>query len=301
MSAAHRPIALVPALFFILHPSSFILALILAHAAGCVEYNTECSPPVGEPEKIVFWLEESVPVARAVVRTQESALGNAITDAYLAAIRQWNLQQAEHKPEPQVALDNAGDIRDAGLCVTRTELPKGPVVRRVLRDVIPFSNELQVLTLSEKQLFEVLEHGVATLAVKGTTPAGQFLHVSGIAYRVDCSRPPEQKSPPQAGSRVTHIYYPSPSDGSFGAGEKAVARSDAGEAGSIRTVVSSYIGQGGDGYKMLGERPDRDKTGRLSYAVVEDYLARIGPQSAHLRLPREADQEKARIRLVNCE
>ena len=111
---------------------------------GCVEFNSECTPPVSDPDFEVTTLASSVPVARATVRTRESALGNVIADAYLHSFDNAGGVRAS------IAIENAGAIRDQGLCITRTELKAGPLSRRVLRDTLPFSNELVVVQIPER-------------------------------------------------------------------------------------------------------------------------------------------------------
>src|SRR5262249_17779379 len=144
------------------HAVTRLLAILALGAAGCVEFNSECTPPIDAPDDIVAWLAEDVPVARPVVRTQETALGDALTDAYLRV-----LAEKTGDEKPTVALENAGSIRDQGLCTTRTVLFKGPLPRRALRDTVPFTNEIVTVKISEKQLINILEHAVASLHIPG--------------------------------------------------------------------------------------------------------------------------------------
>lgn len=261
---------------------------LLVVAPGCVAFNTECTPPIDEPEQVVAYLHEAVPISRAVVRRQESALGGAMADAYMAAL-------ADFSPRPVLALENAGAIRDAGLCTTREQLPRGAVDRRVLRDVVPFSNELVVVELTYAELFNVLEHGVATLT--DASPSGQFLQVSDeLAYEVDCARTPEvlrnaggQLVREQSGNRVRVIHHAGRSitrDNAFAFDDR------------VPVAVNEFIAAGGDNFlDFVGKTPVR--TGLYTYAVFEEHLTSLGPSvSSAARL--FVDPQNPRIALANC-
>lgn len=257
-------------------------------APGCVAFNTECTPPIDAPEEVVTYLHDAVPISRDVVRRRESALGNAMADAYMAAL-------SDFSPRPVLALENAGAIRDAGLCSTRDQLPRGAVDRRVLRDVVPFSNELVVVELTYSELFDVLEHGVGTLTE--ASPGGQFLQVSGeLSYEVDCNRPAEvlrnaggQLVREQAGRRVTVIHH---------AGKDITRDNAHHHDGTVAVAVNEFIASGGDNFiDFTGKTPVR--TGLYTYAVFEDYLGSRGP-SADNAARLVVDAQNPRIALANC-
>lgn len=267
----------------------------VASVSGCIEYNSECTPPIASPDLTIFHLAAPVPVARGVVRTRESALANAIADAYLGSFTStWT------GARPVAALENAGGIRDLGLCLTRTQLPKGPVLRRVLRDTIPFPNELVVAEVTEIELFDILEHGVATLARPGVTPAGQFLSVSGLSYEVDCARDAERfdNGSRNKGERVRAIVFP---------GRGRVERVDA-TTRTLAIALNDFLAGGGDNFVDLGNRAAAARldgnepwqsSGRFTYNIVEEHLRQLGP-SADSPALLTVDPAKPRIVLENC-
>jgi 2',3'-cyclic-nucleotide 2'-phosphodiesterase (5'-nucleotidase family) len=268
-------------------PSLLTLALL---GAGCVEFNAECSPPIDDPDEVVTHLAAAIPVERTVVRTRENALGNAMADAYLKAL------QAGTGPRPDVAVENAGAIRDLGLCITRTALAKGPLTRRVLKDTVPFSNRLVMVTLTERELFDVLEHAVATVSIPGTNPSGQFLHVSGFSFEADCTRPPEKLSNgpsglvrDQAGSRVTKVTF---------AG-RVITRESAGAA-PVVVALNDFLAGGGDNFlDFKGKEVVPSSPERYTFNAVEDYLKGLGATSES-PASLVADPAAPRIVLRNC-
>jgi 5'-nucleotidase/UDP-sugar diphosphatase len=247
-----------------------LLASLAALAAGCVEFNAECSPPIDDPEEVVTYLAAPIPVERAVVRSRENALGNAMADAYLAAL------QAGTGQKPDVAIENAGAIRDLGLCITRTALGKGVLTRRVLKDTVPFSNRLVMVTITERELFDVLEHAVATLGIPGTNPSGQFLHVSGFSFEADCSGKPEllENGPSglergREGGRVTKVTL---------AG-RVITRATAGNT-PVVVALNDFLAGGGDNFlDFKGKEAVPSNPERYTFNALEDYLKGLGATS----------------------
>ncbi len=277
-----------------------LLAIALAPTAlSCIQFNADCSQPVADPSYTVTYLASPVPVDHTVVRTQESALGDRMTDAFLKALQ-------DSGSPPDVAVDNAGDIRDLGLCVTRTELAKGPLTRAVLKDVIPFSDELVTVRVTVQELFHLLEHGVATLATPGNHPGGQFLQVSGLSYEVDCSKPAEQLSTvggnlvrTQDGQRVRSITL-----ASFeGEPNVTITRDEADSdavGGDIVVALSSYLGGGGDKFIDLdGKTMTKANPERYTYTVLEAYLHALHA-TAGSPATLAVDPHHPRIVLKNC-
>lgn len=266
-----------------------VLCLALA-CPSCVEFNAECSPPIDRPELVLTYLSDPLPVAHDVVRSRESALGDAMADAYLAALQQG---AGEH---PQVAVENAGAIRDLGLCLTRTQLARGPLTRRVLKDTVPFSNQLVTVKLSERQLFDILEHGVASVAVPGVSPGGQFLQVAGLSYEVDCSNRPEQLSNlngavvrDATGTRVVALTL----------GTRRITREASTASPTIVVALNSFLAGAGDNFVDFKETT-ATATERYTYNVLEEFLSGLGATaSAPARLL--VDPQKPRIVLRNCE
>lgn len=268
-----------------------ILAIGSALLGGCVEFNAECSPPVDGPDEVLTYLAKPLPVERAVVRTRESGLGNVMADAYLAALRDGT------GPRPTIAIENAGAIREQGLCLTRTALGTGPLTRKVLKDTVPFSNRLVMVTVSELELFDVLEHAVATVGLPGVSPAGQFLQVSGLSFEVDCSKAPEKlvngpngMQREAKGQRVTSLTI---------AG-RTITRDKADPGLQLIVALNDYLAGGGDYFIDLGRKevtPSNPE--RYTYLVLEEYLRGLG---ATAQQPVDLSVNAAQPRLVmkNC-
>ena len=141
------------------------------------------------------------------VRTQETNLGNLTADANLFAARQVD-------PTVTISFKNGGGIRDnigtvagtgglVGGQVDRLPPPANPLANKAegqisqldIENSLRFNNTLTLLTLTARQIQEVLEHGVADSA-PGRTP-GRFPQVGGVTFTFDVNRP--------ANRRVTDI------------------------------------------------------------------------------------------------
>lgn len=98
---------------------------------------------------------------REIVRTQESNLGNLITDAML------------YSSGADVAFTNGGGIR--------ASIEVGEITVGHVADVLPFGNLLYVVELSGADLVAALEHGTDEYP----EPKGAFPHVAGMSYKID--------------------------------------------------------------------------------------------------------------------
>ena len=113
----------------------------------------------------------------AASRTQETNVGNFVTDAFRAATGS------------DVALMNGGSIRADSI------IGPGVLTRRDLLSILPFKNKVVKLQVTGATIRAALEHGVARSA-EDSEP-GRFPQVSGIQFRFDARRP--------AGSRVLNV------------------------------------------------------------------------------------------------
>jgi 5'-nucleotidase / UDP-sugar diphosphatase len=107
---------------------------------------------------------------REHVRTQETNLGNLVTDAMRDATG------------ADVAFTNGGGIR--------ASIEIGDITKKSLVTVFPFGNYVVTKKVTGKALLEALEVGVASYP----EPLGAFPQVSGITFSIDINKP--------AGSRV---------------------------------------------------------------------------------------------------
>ncbi|WP_189641918.1 bifunctional metallophosphatase/5'-nucleotidase [Deinococcus piscis] len=173
-------------------------------------------------------------ISRQANAAGESALGDVIADAQLAATR------AAEQGGAVMAFMNPGGIR--------ADLPAQPSTTVTYGDIFavqPFGNLLTVLTLSGEQIRTLLEQQF------GNPAAGQnrILQVSeGFAYSYDLTQP--------AGQRVKTITLNGqPLDMSA----------------EYRVTVNSFLAEGGDNFSVLKEGRDR-LGGGLDVDALSAYL-----------------------------
>lgn len=119
--------------------------------------------------------EVALDARRTVLRTQETAIGDFITDVMREA----------HKAD--VAVINGGGIRGERV------IPPGELRRRDIYELLPFINTVLKVELSGAALRQAMEHGLA----QGDNQSGGFLQVSGVQVTYDGGRP--------AGNRIVTL------------------------------------------------------------------------------------------------
>lgn len=110
---------------------------------------------------------------REYVRTQETNLGNLVTDIMRAAT------------DADIAITNGGGIR--------ASINRGEITVEDIYTVLPFDNTLVVLELTGFQILEALEHSVRLYPEQN----GGFLQVSGMSFDIDPDAAP--------GSRINRL------------------------------------------------------------------------------------------------
>jgi 5'-nucleotidase len=159
----------------------------------------------------------SAPITRDPTRAGESALGDLIADAQLAATAPGGLGGA------RIAFMNPGGIR--------ADLPAGDITYAEAFTVQPFGNNLVTLTLTGAQVERLLE-----LQWEGQA-SPRVLQVSrGFSYAWDPSRPVGDRVDP-----ATITLDGAPLD----------------PAAPYRVTVNSFLADGGDGFAVLREGTDR--------------------------------------------
>lgn len=163
-----------------------IAVALAALLSGCVEFN-ECAEDPGER---LASAAIDLDVRESVVRTQEAPVGNMVTDGLLAVAE--TLCQRTALPCPDLALQNAGGLRQETACGTRDRIEAGAIYERDILDLMPFENDLVVVELTGEQLMLTLERSVSSLGQIGeASAAGHFLQVAGIEFEVDCAGAPQ--------------------------------------------------------------------------------------------------------------
>ncbi len=209
------------------------------------------NPPVAD--LVARYAEAAAPLARRVVgriaasitRTAapslESALGNLVADAQLAATR------PSQKGGAQIAFMNSGGMR-ADLAMSGD----GTVTYGQLFSVQPFGNSLVVKTMTGAQIRAVLEQQFASGS--NTLARPRVLAPSrGFSYSYDLSRPP--------GSRVSALTL----DG------KPLS-----ETGGYRVAMNSFLASGGDNFTVFNQGTDA-LGGDQEIDALEAYLDASGP------------------------
>ncbi|MBI3018349.1 MAG: 5'-nucleotidase C-terminal domain-containing protein, partial [Deltaproteobacteria bacterium] len=97
---------------------------------------------------------------RELVRSQETNLGNLITDIFREVTK------------ADIALQNGGGIRSS---ITKGKISFGDIKR-----AFPFNNTIVVTRLTGKEVLELLNRSASL-----PRPAGGFLHVSGLSFIID--------------------------------------------------------------------------------------------------------------------
>ncbi|MCY1704110.1 bifunctional metallophosphatase/5'-nucleotidase [Deinococcus sp. SL84] len=189
-------------------------------------------------------------ISRQANAAGESALGDVIADAQLAATR------APERGGAVIAFMNPGGIR--------ADLPAQPSTTITYGNIFavqPFGNLLTVLTLSGAQIKTLLEQQFDNPSAGGQ----RILQVSeGFAYSYDLTRP--------AGQRVRDI---------------TLNGQPLNMAADYRVTVNSFLAEGGDNFTVLKEGRDR-LGGGLDVDALSAYLQGRtvvpGPQNRITRL-----------------
>ncbi|MFE8599642.1 5'-nucleotidase C-terminal domain-containing protein [Archangium violaceum] len=262
-----------------------LLAMALAPGLGCLQYNDQCQPLVADPESTVGYLGEDVYLDRPYARHDNNALGQLAADAFRHA-------EDASKAPAELGIINGGSLRAEGLCVTRTVIPKGPLKKGLLHEVLLFENSVVTVDLTEQQLVGMFEHAASGLYREEQTilfPSGAFLHVSeGTTVRVDCSR--------TVGSRVVELQVnartvPLP------------ARAD--PSIKYRVAMPNFLLGGGDGYDAIFKDAATDLSRNpVTASTAEGKATDANLTEAHMRSNHSTEnralREAGRILFENC-
>jgi 2',3'-cyclic-nucleotide 2'-phosphodiesterase (5'-nucleotidase family) len=127
-------------------------------------YTTELERELGVT---IGRTEVALDARRQVLRTQEAAVGNFVADVMREAL------------DADVGLMNGGGIRGDKI------IPPGPLLRREVHTLVPFSNSVVKLEMSGAALRQALEHGL----MQADNQGGGFLQISGAQVTYDARRP----------------------------------------------------------------------------------------------------------------
>lgn len=167
------------------------------------------------------------------VRSNETALGNIITDGMLAKAQKYTDKTVV------MALQNGGGIRAA--------IPAGNITVGQVITVLPFGNTLALMDVTGAELKAAFEVSLKNAPKEN----GGFLHIGGAKLQYDSSK--------EVGSRVVSIEYL----------DKATGKYVALEDGKTYTVATNaFTAKGGDGFDMFAKAYE---AGRVTDLGLSDW------------------------------
>ncbi|MCA1032572.1 bifunctional 2',3'-cyclic-nucleotide 2'-phosphodiesterase/3'-nucleotidase [Bacillus timonensis] len=184
---------------------------------------------------------------RKSVRSQETNLGNLITDSMLAKAK-------TIMPNTTIAIQNGGGIR--------ASIDSGDISLGEVLTTMPFGNNLVTLDLSGAEVLAALENAVSEIEFG----AGRFAQVSGLYYSFNRSMP--------AGSRIVDVFVET---------ENGIEELDLDKMYTVAT--NAYIADGGDGYAVFKNAKNDGRMKELyfvDYEVFTEYLAKVGTVAPEL-------------------
>ena len=233
--------------------------LIHQDATNLVVGNGEHGVDPAETELVSRYATAVAPIANRVIGRLsegattdaddgESAAADLIADSMLAAARSRENGGAE------IALVNATGVRVA--------LAAGDVLYKDAFAMMPFGNNLVVLTLTGEQLKAGLEQQYAIPIKAGRTTPSALAPSKGFTYAIDMAKP--------EGSRVSDMRL----------NGKAVSPS-----GRYRVVLNNYLASGGDGLSSFTEGTDVTDTRIIDLDALVEWIApgRTPPKADRVR------------------
>ena len=179
-------------------------------------------------------------------RTEESNIGNLITDAMLEAVKDQGVQ---------IALTNGGGIR--------ADIGTGEITMQKLMEVLPFGNLVATFEIKGSDLWQVFDHGVNRVE----EGSGRFLSMSGAKIVWDPSKAPFDYAT-QTGGRVTAVSISDGKGGWVPLDPNAI----------YKVAANNYIRGGGDDFQVLKEKAINPyDAGALDLDVMTKFLKENSP------------------------
>ena len=207
---------------------------------AAADVQAELSRPIGTAD---IMLDGS----RPKVRMEETNLGDFIADAVL-----WQARMATAAEGTSIdgAVVNGGGLR--------ASIPAGVVTQGGIQSVLPYRNQVCVVTMTGQTLLEIMEAATAAAPY----PAGAFPQVSGIEMTVRTDIP-FAKGPAYGNGKYYKPAKP---------GQRVTIHSVGGRAFSpdaVYTIATyEFISRGGDAYSALAEA-GRAETKYVGYTDAE--------------------------------
>jgi 5'-nucleotidase len=234
--------------------------LVGQHALNVTVGSGEHGEDAGEKALVDRYATAVAPIGNRIIGTLttpaphavddfESSASDLVADSMLAATRATDAGGA------QLALVNATGVR--------VDIPAGPIKYADAFAMMPFGNNLVVMTLTGAQLKAVLEQQYATTVRAGLSRPSALSSSAGFTYAVDMSRP--------SGSRVLDVRL----------NGKVID-----PAANYRVVVNNFMASGGDGLTAFTGGTDLTDNGIIDLDALVTWIApgRTPPQPNRIRL-----------------
>ncbi len=205
-----------------------------ASSAKLVEYQETISILLNS---IIGGTVVSLDGERAHVRSQETNLGNLLTDVMLGKAASLNAT---------IAISNGGIIR--------ASIPAGDISLGQILEVLPFGNNLVTIDLTGSQVIAALENGVSRVE----EGVGRFPQVAGLRFTWNPGAVPD--------NRITSVEVKTaggyqPIDPSL----------------TYRVVTWNFLAGGGDGYTVLQQGSNSIALGFTDFEVLAEYVKANSP------------------------
>lgn len=206
----------------------------------------------GLASQVIATSEVGLNGIRNDVRSRETNTGNLLTDAMLATGRQ--LAGEFGVPEPQVALQNGGGIRNDSI------IGPGDITQLNTFDIAPFTNFVAVVPdVARADLLAAVEHGLSGLP----GPQGFFGQWGGLTVEYDPNA--------AAGARVVNL--------TLNDGTAIVTNGQLVDGAPITLATIDFLAAGNDGYDMF-EPYDFTVVGVSYQQSLSSYLSSLGTITA---------------------
>ncbi|KAH8041020.1 hypothetical protein HPB51_013680 [Rhipicephalus microplus] len=191
--------------------------------------------------------------AEDVCRLRECNLGNLAADSYFHYYSNRKPRSRNVWSNVNAAVVNGGSLRAP---IPRTaSVTMGDVL-----SALPFGQTIVVATMSGKSLRKMMEYSVATYNV--SSPAGSFLHVSGMKVAFNMTRPAYDRLV-RLEILCTRCYVPKYED----------VRDDA----VYNIATTDFLAKGGDGFDVCA---NVSEGGPVEYELLVDYIKQMSPIKA---------------------
>lgn len=178
----------------------------------------------------------------AVVRKEETNLGNLIADGMLKKAKQYN-------EDTVIALQNGGGIR--------APIDSGEITVGELLTTLPFGNTLATMNLKGSEIMTALEQSVSL--APGLN--GGFLQVAGLQFTYDSSK--------EASKRVQEVKVQN----------KAGNWETLDPNKTYVVATNAFTAKGGDNYAVFGKAYEEGRVtdlGLTDWEVLQEYVKELG-------------------------